>query len=60
MTFPKAFDTVPHQRLSIKVKAYGIEGEVLSWIKVFYLEENKLSESICIESDSVNVKNVTN
>ena len=35
LDFSKAFDTVPHQRLSIKMKAYGIEGKVLSWIEAF-------------------------
>ncbi len=33
--FSKAFDTVPHQRLSIKLKAYGIDGDILSWIESF-------------------------
>ena len=33
--FSKAFDTVPHKRLSIKLKAYGIEGNVLEWIEAF-------------------------
>ena len=33
--FSKAFDTVPHQRLSVKMKANGIEGKVLSWIQDF-------------------------
>ena len=33
--FSKAFDTVPHQRLSVKMKAYGIDGKVLSWIEAF-------------------------
>ena len=33
--FSKAFDTVPHQRLSVKMKAYGIEGKILSWIEAF-------------------------
>ena len=33
--FSKAFDTVPHQRLSVKMKAYGIDGKVLSWIEEF-------------------------
>ncbi|MEW8547692.1 MAG: reverse transcriptase family protein, partial [Candidatus Thiodiazotropha sp.] len=31
----KAFDTVPHRRLLCKLKAYGIDGEILSWIKDF-------------------------
>ena len=33
--FSKAFDTVPHKRLSIKLKAYGIDGNVLKWIEAF-------------------------
>ena len=33
--FSKAFDTVPHKRLSMKMKAYGIEGKLLKWIEEF-------------------------
>ena len=33
--FSKAFDTVPHQRLAAKMKAYGISGNVLSWTQDF-------------------------
>ena len=33
--FSKAFDTVPHQRLSVKMKSYGIKGKLLSWIEAF-------------------------
>ena len=33
--FSKAFDTVPHQRLSVKMTAYGIGGKLLSWIEAF-------------------------
>ena len=29
----KAFDKVSHQRLLVKLEAYGIEGDVLGWIK---------------------------
>ena len=35
MDFKKAFDTVPHQRLLRKLKAYGIIGKVLEWIRDF-------------------------
>ena len=31
----KAFDTIPLQRLSVKMKSDGIEGKVLSWIQDF-------------------------
>ena len=33
--FSKAFDTVPHKRLSVKMKAYGIEGKLLAWVEAF-------------------------
>ena len=33
LDFSKAFDRVPHRRLLSKVKAHGIDGKVLEWIK---------------------------
>ena len=33
--FSKAFDSVPHARLINKLKAMGITGDVLGWIKSF-------------------------
>ena len=33
--FAKTFDSVPHKRLSLKLKANGIEGDVLKWIRSF-------------------------
>ena len=35
LDFAKAFDTVPHQRLLVKQRGYGIEGRILTWIKAF-------------------------
>ena len=35
LDFAKAFDRVPHQRLIAKIKAMGIEGSLLNWIKDF-------------------------
>jgi hypothetical protein len=35
LDFAKAFDTVPHRRLILKLKAYGIGGLVLKWIESF-------------------------
>ena len=35
LDFAKAFDTVPHTRLMIKLESFGISGEVLAWIKSF-------------------------
>jgi hypothetical protein len=40
MDFQKAFDKVPHERLISKVKAVGIEGKVLHWIRE-WLRERK-------------------
>ena len=31
--FRKAFDTVPHRRLLLKLQAYGIHGNLLTWIR---------------------------
>ena len=33
--FAKAFDRVPHERLLIKMRALGITGKTLGWIKAF-------------------------
>ena len=35
LDFRKAFDTFPHCRLFTKLAAYGIQGELLDWIKSF-------------------------
>ena len=33
LDFKKAFDTVPHERLLMKVKAVGVKGKILNWIR---------------------------
>ena len=33
LDFQKAFDKVPHQKLLLKLKAYGIGNDVINWIK---------------------------
>jgi len=33
--FRKAFDTVPHERLLIKMQSYGITGDLLDWTRSF-------------------------
>ena len=38
LDFAKAFDTMPHRRLIGKLKAYGVHGKVLNWIKCFLKE----------------------
>jgi hypothetical protein len=35
LDFAKAFDTVPHERLLIKLQGYGIQDKVLGWIQNF-------------------------
>lgn len=41
LDFKKAFDSVPHERLIIKLKAYGITGQVLRWISSFLLNRTQ-------------------
>ena len=33
LDFQKAFDKVPHQRLLLKLKAYGIGDDIIDWIE---------------------------
>jgi len=35
LDFAKAFDSVPHQRLLLKLEAYGIHGSLLNWFNSF-------------------------
>ena len=35
LDFRKVFDSVPHQRLLGKLKAYGINGKITKWIRNF-------------------------
>ena len=39
--FKKAFDKVPHERLLMKLKAYGITSKLLNWIHSFLKGRNK-------------------
>ena len=41
LDFAKAFDTVPHQRLLVKLASYGIYGQVLQWIRSFPRERRQ-------------------
>ena len=46
--FSKAFDSVPHERLFLKLEAMGIRGDVLKWIKSFLRERTQ-----CVNVDGV-------
>ena len=35
LDFAKAFDTVPHRRLLLKLEKYGVTGELMKWIQAF-------------------------
>ena len=41
LDFRKAFESVLHQRLLSKLKAYGISGSVLNWVMNFYQIHDK-------------------
>jgi hypothetical protein len=45
MDFQKAFDKVPHKRMISKLKSYGIEDPILSWIEN-YLADRKQKKII--------------
>lgn len=40
--FAKAFDTVPHRRLMMKLERYGINESILNWIKSFLSNRKQL------------------
>ena len=37
----KAFDSVPHERLSLKLKCHGIEGPLLRWFRSFLTDRKQ-------------------
>ena len=45
LDFSKAFDTVPHQRLLLKLDHIGIRGELLEWIRGFL--SNRKQRVLC-------------
>ena len=47
LDFSKAFDSVPHQRLLMKLEYYGILGNMLMWIKAFL---SNRSQSVSVNS----------
>ncbi|XP_065683269.1 uncharacterized protein LOC124813894 [Hydra vulgaris] len=55
LEFAKAFDTVPHNRLLLKLRAYGIDGLVLKWIASFLTSRRQRVVKGDIVSDWVEV-----
>ena len=41
LDFAKAFDSVPHRRLLLKLEKYGIDGRLLEWIRSFLSNRNQ-------------------
>jgi len=41
LDFMKAFDTVPHRRLLSKMRSYGIDGNILDWVKAFLVDRRQ-------------------
>ena len=41
LDFANAFDSVPHQRLLMKLKGYGISGKIWKWLEDFLLQRNQ-------------------
>ena len=41
LEFAKAFDSVPHQRLLVKLKGYGIGGNLLNWLADFMVDRKQ-------------------
>ena len=52
----KAFDTIPHERLLLKLEKYGIDGELLSWVKDFL---NGRRQRVILNGECSDWKNVT-
>ena len=55
LDFQKAFDTVPHQRLFIKLKAYGIGESMINWIQAWLTDRR---QRVIVEGDISNWKPV--
>ena len=45
LDFRKAFDSVPHQRLLVKLNNIGIGGKLLGWIKNYL---HKRMQQVCV------------
>ena len=55
LDFTKAFDTVPHQRLLVKLKHYGIDSNLHRWISSWLTE---LTQQVVVDGDYSTCKQV--
>ena len=55
LDFSKAFDTVPHSKLLHKMKLYGVDGNINSWLSDFLTNRKMKVVVDGEESDSVTV-----
>ena len=55
LDFQKAFDTVPHRRLIGILESYGINGDILTWIKAFLIGRTQVVRVNGSESESAPV-----
>ena len=56
LDFRKAFDTVPHERLLTKLNGYGIQGDLLQWVRNFLFDRKQY---VTINNNSSNMIPVT-
>ena len=55
LDFTKAFDTVPHQRLLMKLKHYGIDSNLHRWISSWLTER---TQQVVVDGDYSSCKQV--
>ena len=42
LDFMKAFDSVPHERLLLKISAHGVQGKILRWLREFLVGRGQM------------------
>ena len=55
LDFSKAFDTINHQLLCLKLDQYGFRGNINCWFKSYL---NKRSQYVCIENSKSSLKEI--
>ena len=55
LDFSKAFYSVPHRRLLVKLQAHGIKGKLLNWIRAFLTDRR---QRVIINNSQSNESNV--